>query len=300
MNLREKLREILPDLLPKREQDAIKGKELISRVRRILGDAYSDGSLRTQFSLLALEEDTCLARIPNGQGYYLRRAGDPPPSLHDVFLGHTETADVAETLQHRAIALAVRFYDAAGLSVFAYPVEAENWGHPDLVAVQWPAGQWRKDGAYTMRKQAERRAVFRAICVCVPSSVEDCRQAVYRTLACGQWAQEAELLLIGAADEAEVELSRVAAQFGVGIRSLASAEILAELPQADALFQAEEAETRELLSSLPHSLLALPRHTPAPPQPPEETPDVQPVLEWAQQCIARGRVEAYERRVAIS
>ena len=54
MSLRDKLVEILPDLLPAREEEAIKGKELIARVRAVLGDAYSDHSLRSQFSFIAL------------------------------------------------------------------------------------------------------------------------------------------------------------------------------------------------------------------------------------------------------
>lgn len=299
MNLRDKLREILPSILPRREQDAIKGKELIARVRGVLGEEYSDGSLRTQFSLLALEEDTCLARIPNGQGYYLRRAGDPLPSLHDVFAGQADAADTAEDMLHRAIALAVRHYDTAGMSVFAYPVEEESWGHPDLVAVQWPAGHWGEDGAYVM-EPAAGEATLRAVCVGVADSPESCRQAFFRALACGRWAPEAELLLIGAAGDATDELSRLAAQYGVGVITLASAELLAELPQADSLFRAEAEEARELLTSLPQALLALPRHHHIPPQPTHEMPDVQPVHEWVQQCIARGRVEAYERRVAIS
>ena len=84
MSLRDKLEEILPDLLPAREEDAIKGTELIARVRAVLGDSYSDRSLRSQFSFIALEPDSCLARVPNGQGYYLRGESDSP-SLHNIF-----------------------------------------------------------------------------------------------------------------------------------------------------------------------------------------------------------------------
>lgn len=302
MNLRDKLREILPAILPRREQEAIKGKELIARVREVLGDAYSDGSLRTQFSLLALEADTCLARIPNGQGYYLRRAGDPLPSLHDVFEGQSDAVDAAaESLLHRAIALAVRFYDTAGMSVFAYPVEEESWGHPDLVAVQWPAGCWGEDGAYVMEPRAESSAILRAVCVGVGvgSSAEACRQAFYRALACGQWAQETELLLIGTTGEGAEELERLAAQYGVGVRCIATPELLAELPQAELIFRAGGQDARALLAGLPQQLLARPRHRALPTQPLDETPDVQPVHEWVQQCIARGRVESYERRVAL-
>lgn len=298
MNLRDKLREILPDILPRREQDAIKGKELIARVREVLGDTYSDGSLRTQFSLLSLEDDTCLARIPNGQGYYLRRDGDPLPSLHDVIAG--QEAPAASPL-HRAIALAVRLYDTVGLSVFAYPVEeVESWSHPDLVAIQWPSGQWGEDDAYTMEPEQERAAVYRAICVGVAETAESCRQAFYRTLACGQWAQEAELLLIGSpGDEARVELTALATLYGVGIRCLSDAEELETLPGAEAIFRAGLAEARALLSDIPQELLAQPRHCMQPRRSPQDLPDVLAVQEWAEQCISRGRVEPYERRVSI-
>ena len=86
MSLKQQLEEILPSLLPKREEDAIKGTELIARVRAILGDSYSDRSLRSQFSFIALEEDSCLARVPNGQGYYLRPSGEST-SLHNILSG---------------------------------------------------------------------------------------------------------------------------------------------------------------------------------------------------------------------
>ena len=45
MSLRDKLVEILPNLLPTREEEAIKGKELIARVRAVLGDAYKGNKM---------------------------------------------------------------------------------------------------------------------------------------------------------------------------------------------------------------------------------------------------------------
>lgn len=280
------------------EEEAIKGRELISRVRAALGDTYSDGSLLTQFSLLSLEEDSCLARNPNGQGYYLRHAGESLPSLQAVFAGQDAPA---ETPLHRALALAVRLYDCAGLSVFVYPVEEEeSWSHPDLVAVQWPAGQWGEDGAYTMQPDEGRQATYRAVCVEVADSAEACRRAFFRALSCGLWAQETELLLIGPAGEEEEELTRLAALYGVGVRCLASPELLSRLPRAEALFRADAQEAREQLSQLPLSLLAHPRRRELPAFRADEMPDVLPVQEWAAQCVARGRVEAYERRVAVN
>ena len=295
MNLRDRLRDILPSLLPRRADEAIKGRELIARVRGVLGDTYSDGSLLTQFSLLSLEEDSCLARIPNGQGYYLRHAGEPLPSLQDAFAGQD-----AETPLHRAMALAVRLYDTAGLSVFVYPVEeVESWSHPDLVAVQWPAGRWGADGAYTMEPAPERCATYRAVCVELADSPEACRRAFFRALSCGLWAQETELLLIGPAEVAP-DLAVLSATYGVGVRCLAEPEQLADLPRAEAIYRAAEPDARELLRGLPQLLLAQPRHREKPLLTPAEAPDVAPVLDWATQCVACGRVESFERRVAVN
>ncbi len=295
MALREKLNKILPTLLPEKAENAIKGKELIARVRAVLGDAYSDHSLRSQFSFMVLDAASCLARVENGQGYYLRSEEDAP-SLQTVFGGSA----VGDTMLHRAMALAVRLYDTAGQGVFVYPVdEEESWGHPDLVAVQWPAGAWDAEGAYIMEDGQEELS-FRAICVCFAEDEENCRQAFFRALACGQWAQECELLLLpGAANEAE--LTDLAARYGVGIRCLDADEpALESMPRADEIFRLSMDDARTLLASLPQTTLARPRHREFSARAAASMPDTAVVLQWAHGCAARGRVESFEHRVAVN
>ena len=295
MGLREKLNEILPALLPENAESAIKGKELISRVRAVLGNDYSDHSLRSQFSFMVLDADSCLARVENGQGYYLRTDGDEP-NLQNVFGGNAE----GETALHKAMALAVRLYDTAGQGVFVYPVEGdESWGHPDLVAVQWPAGAWDEEGAYIMEGDAEELS-FRAICVGFAEDEDSCRQAFFRALACGQWAQECELLLLpGAANEDE--LTDLATRYGVGIRCLdADEEALAEMPRADEIFRLSTDEARTLLATLPQTTLARPRHRALSARAAAAMPDTAVVLQWARGCTSRGRVESFEHRVAVN
>ncbi len=295
MGLREKLNEILPTLLPEKAENAIKGKELIARVRAVLGDAYSDHSLRSQFSFIALDPESCLARVENGQGYYLRSEEDAP-SLQTVFGGSAE----GDTMLHRAMALAVRLYDTAGQGVFVYPVDGEeSWGHPDLVAVQWPAGAWDEEGAYIMEGEPEELS-FRAICVGFAEDEESCRQAFFRALACGQWAQECELLLLpGAANEEE--LTDLAARYGVGIRCLDADEpALEAMPRADEIFRLSTDDARTLLASLPQTTLARPRHREFSARTAAAMPDTAVVLQWARGCAARGRVESFEHRVAVN
>ncbi len=298
MSLREQLDAILPTLLPTRENDAIKGKELIARVRAVLGDAYSDQSLRSQFSFMVLDPESCLARIPGGQGYYLRGSGEESSSLQQLFTGNGETdSDI-----HLAMALAVRLYDTAGMGVFVYPIEEEDsWGHPDIVAVQWPAGYYQEDGSYLMEEH-DTDPTFRAVCIAFADSEESCRQAFFRTLACGQWAQEAELLLLGG-DAAinEEELQEIAARYGVGVRCVNLTEESAiSLPRAEDFFRMEAQQARELLTRLPRKTLSTPRHRQFSARRAASMPDITVVLQWAGNCMARGRVESYEQRVAVS
>ncbi len=307
MSLRERLHEILPGLLPAREADAIKGTELIARVRSVLGDTYSDRSLRSQFSLLALEPDSCLARIENGQGYYLRLpGGNGNNSLHSLFEDEADAHREGNDPLHKALALAVRLYDTTGLGVFLYPVEdEESWGHPDLVAVQWPAGHQDAEGAYIIDAAqdaaAPREATFRAVCVGFADSAESCRMSFFRALACGQWAQESELLLLPGPDtqEATDELAGLAARYGVGVQLLPlHADTLEELPRADHIFRAEAEQARRLLGDIPRRILARPRHRN--PLPSADMPDTDAVTSWVGCCLAAGRVEAYEQRVAVN
>ena len=296
MSLRDKLEEILPSLLPTREEDAIKGTELIARVRAVLGDSYSDRSLRSQFSFIALEPDSCLARVPNGQGYYLRGEEDEA-SLHSVF---TDESDGNEP-RNKALALAVRLYDTAGMGVFVYPLEDDSWEHPDLVAVQWPAGNTDATGADIIDPTAPQQAAYRSVCVAPVEDAIECRHAFFRALACGLWAHETELLIVGDDAEAAHELSRLAAQFGVGVRTIsANEDVLADLPRADEIFRATAADARAMLADLQQPPLAHPRYRHNTVLTEDDIPAAAAARQWAESCIARGRVEAWELRVAVN
>ena len=269
-------------------------------MRAVLGDEYSDHSLRSQFSFMALDPGSCLARIPNGQGYY-RRSSESHPSLHSLFEGEDEAHREGADPLHRLLALAVRLYDTAGLGVFLYPVEeSESWTHPDLVAVQWPAGTLGPDGSYRMEPGAEPRAIYRAVCLARTESGEEARRALMRSLACGLWAHESELLLLPGSNGDNDELQRLGTLYGIGVTLLEADEAeLADLPRADELFRADADALRPLLSRLPRRSLSLPRRREQPVNPPT-APELGAVLHWAEHCVARRCVEPYEQRVAAN
>ncbi len=74
MNLRDQLKEILPDILPRNPAQAIKGTELIELVKHRLKQDYSDATLRYHFSIMSCDPSSPIAKVEHGQGYYLRTA----------------------------------------------------------------------------------------------------------------------------------------------------------------------------------------------------------------------------------
>ncbi len=304
MRLRDKLQEILPDLLPIHAHEAIKGKELIERVRAVLGDAYSDQSLRSQFSFLALDGDSCLARVENGQGYYLRPEGETA-SLQRIF--EPEQSMEADSPYYKALALSVRRYDSSGLGVFVYPVdEDESWSYPDLVAVQWPEGHWEGQGGYVLEPCSTEldfleRVQLRAVCVAMADSEDACRRAFFRALSCGAWAHLVELILWGdIPEEVEHQLCNLAAQYGVGLRLYAIDPMqLGDAWGADAIFRATRQEIIALLEQIAQRELAHARHRRLSLPDLEGRSDLTALLSWVENCVEKGRIEPYEQRVAV-
>ena len=72
MNLRDQLKEILPDILPRNPNQSIKGTELIELVKYRLKQDYSDATLRYHFSIMSCDPSSPIAKVEQGQGYYLR------------------------------------------------------------------------------------------------------------------------------------------------------------------------------------------------------------------------------------
>ncbi len=307
MSLRQKLREILPDILPDSPGRAIKGTELIRRVRSILGGDYSDRSYRSQFSLMMLDPESCLARVENGQGYYLRSPNEAGKrrtrSLHDLFV-REKGEDEGNSFFRQLLALGARFQGACGKGVFVFPDEEEEaWNHPDLVSVTWPSGYW-DSGAYCFlpSKGQESAPFYRSVCLASISGFVGAKRALFRALATSLWADEAELMLFGnellPGDEGE--LVQLGAMYGVGILLIPlTNKQFDQLPGAGALFRADDEEWREMSRNIPCRVLFPPRFRRSR-LPVVEGDEIAVVRSWVEGCLARRRVEACELRVSIS
>lgn len=310
MSLRDRLQEILPGILPASKAHAMKGTELIERVRAVLGDQYSERSYRSQFSMMALDPDSCLARVEKGQGYYLKdpeRARDEN-SLQGMFDSEEEANRAGHDPYRKMLAFVARMQDAAGRGAFVYPVEeAAAWTHPDIVSVAWPPGYW-EEGAWVFLRDREGGippASFKSVCVAFAADIGENRGEFFRTLASGLWAQESELVLAGDEldAEAENELAQLAALYGVGVVHLPLREReMNLLPRADEIFRAPLELWRTLADLVPVHVIAAARYRAdaASLAAPLERSEVEIVRAWADGCRERGRVEACEFRVSVS
>ena len=68
MNLRDQLKEILPEILPTNPAVAINGTELIRLVKYRLKQEYSDATLRYHFSIMCCDPASPIAKVEQGQG----------------------------------------------------------------------------------------------------------------------------------------------------------------------------------------------------------------------------------------
>lgn len=314
MSLRSSLEDILPDILPSDPREAIKGTELIRLVRMKLKGNYSDASLRYHFSFMAAEPDSEIAKVLRGQGYYRRikhRSSEKSSrGLLPLFTG--EGHEDAAAIRAKALALVVRQYDTTGQGVFVFtPPDGERqcWSRPDLAVVDWPEGEWDGNSLVFDENALERRRIVgapmvqvKSVCMALMTSGDELRQEFFRTLSSSGWAQVGELVIVGdMPDEGETEdLRRLAADYGIGVVCMeVSYDRLSEMPSAEEIFRASEAECANLLTIFEPVRLATGRTRPRGAEMGEIiSGEFGALFDWMAACLERGRVDEFEFRVS--
>lgn len=263
MNLREHLRLILPEILPTSAAEAIKGTELIRLVRYRLGDEYSDATLRYHFSILSYDPTSPIAKVDQGQGYYLRLKRSPAKALNgrsglfDAAGGGDSDGQRQRYL--RVIAIFERLSLLRGQFPFVLngragmPLRVDSdWEIPDVVCADWEVEtgsdeQPRFDETMlTLRRhlggpEVGLTGVSLKLGVTLESYPPDFFQAVSAT----RWTTQGELVIAEAvSDEALVEALRsLGHQFGIGITSLGlDLALLDDLPDGQSILGMTAAE----------------------------------------------------------
>lgn len=260
MNLREQLRNILPDILPDDPEEAIKGTELIRLVRLRLGDDYSDATLRYHFSILSYDSTSPIAKVDQGQGYY-QRLSKPTSALGPgrlLFGGEVE-GDVLQSRFQRMLAiyerlclLRSRYPFRLNGRVEPLPDERGFWDIPDLITAEWDLETGADEvtrfdsGMLDLRRHLGGPEVaLNGVQLKIGLTLDNYTAEFFQALSATRWTLQSELVIAEPLnDEALVDALRsLGNQFGVGISSLgiSSAQIY-DLPSAMELRSMSAAE----------------------------------------------------------
>jgi len=240
MNLRDQLKEILPDLLPSNPAEAVKGTELIGLAKMRLRQEYSDATLRYHFTIMCSDPGSPIAKVEQGQGYYLRKhsSGGTAATMMQARLNMFTETD-SEVLDRAALRLqklrAVFAREAAGAGGFPFLFETsfeqsaalENvWKCPDAVVADWGGGEVSGDELLLNAGEMELKRTL-AVPSCALSAVKfrlevsprTWREDFYQALSATRWAHSGELVIAASIADEQLadELRRLGTEHGLGI-----------------------------------------------------------------------------------
>jgi hypothetical protein len=240
MNLRDQLKEILPDLLPSSPADAVKGTELIGLAKMRLRQEYSDATLRYHFTIMCSDPGSPIAKVEQGQGYYLRKqsSGGAVATMTQARLNMFTETD-SEVLDRAASRLqrlrAVFAREAAGSGGYPFLFETsfeqtaalENvWKCPDAVVADWDGGDVHGEdllldgGAMELKRTlGVPSCSLRAVKFRLEVSARTWREDFYQALSATRWAHTGELVIATAIADEQLadEMRRLGTEHGLGI-----------------------------------------------------------------------------------
>jgi hypothetical protein len=324
MNLRDQLKEILPDILPSNPAEPIKGTELIRLVKFSLKQEYSDATLRYHFSIMCCDPASPIAKVEQGQGYYLRRVGaglsGSPANLAQAKLGllfesSPEQMDraLARTLKFRAIF--ERDMDLVGRypfifeSSFAEGAPYENlWKCPDAAVLDWGGGEISETGlALSPRLLEQKRAMgvppFTMVSVKLKITVshDSYREDFFQALSHARWGHAGELVVATPILDEQLaeELRQLGTEFGLGIQAYnLELDDLDDLPPGYVIQQMTPREFEAVLTRVKRQRLTSPRPRALEwrliEQVSQGNAEFQELFLWVQRCLEDGK--AYRRR----
>ncbi len=261
MNLRDQLKTILPDILPATPLDSIKGTELIELVKYRLHQNYSDATLRYHFSIMSCDPSSPIAKVEQGQGYYLRTT--TIHSLHSArnlitpsqgLLGEKlalsdNDVDISMSRANKFRALFQRFCEARSNFPFIFErsfsdseAGANRWRYPDAAIVEWLVGEVDDvDGFILDSRQVEVQRMLGSAPFQVTSvklklelSYSTLREDLFQCLSTSDWADCGDLVVAAPIDDEQMieDIRHFANTFGIGVSTFGmEADALDDMPE---------------------------------------------------------------------
>ncbi len=264
MNLRDQLKEILPDILPRNPAQAIKGTELIEMVKHRLKQDYSDATLRYHFSIMSCDPSSPIAKVEQGQGYYLRSTTIHTLNSARNMIGSQlsqssgneqplsgQEVDVVMARANKFRAVVQRYMESVQQHSFSFEqsfsidAAANRWRVPDLAVVQWIMADGDEEETTINRDELDvfrrlGRSPFRISSIKLRLQLEpgDLYQNLYQTLATSEWANTGELMVAENIEDPAIleEIRSFSSRYGVGVVSFGlDADILDDMPEPAAI-----------------------------------------------------------------
>ena len=264
MNLRDQLKEILPDILPRNPAQAIKGTELIELVKYRLKQGYSDATLRYHFSIMSCDPSSPIAKVEQGQGYYLRST--TIHSLHSArnminvsqgvlgeeFALSSEDSDISISRANKFRAVVQRYFESLHRFPLAFErsfshelAEANRWRIPDMVVVEWLVGEIDGESLRFNREELEvRRSLGESplrvsgLKLRLEATYAALRKDLYQCLAASEWTNAGEMLVAAPIDDEQLveEIRQFALKHGIGVTTFGlDADVLDDMPEPAAI-----------------------------------------------------------------
>jgi hypothetical protein len=315
MNLRDQLKDLLPEILPSNPDQAIKGTELIRMVKYRLRQDYSDATLRYHFSILCCDPSSPIAKVDQGQGYFLRANRFPMDGLSatqanlGLFPAVPVDADLEVQRLAKVRALFVRWAKGEARqpyvlqSLFSYPTA---WKLPDLVLIDWELDEAAEqenvlNQSVMLLKQRLGVSPVSLCGVKLSTEVthENVREIFFHALSTSLWAHNGELIIASPITDEQLgdELRRLGAEFGLGISSLGiPLEALDELEDAQAIDQLDDRTFENLQTRLIHRQKIMPVRTRSNLQWPlvnelrRDSLHFKQFLHWLDNCVMQGKI----------
>jgi len=315
MNLREQLRNILPDILPGDPEEAIKGTELIRLVRLRLGEDYSDATLRYHFSILSYDSTSPIAKVDQGQGYYQRlKKTNMGNGAGRLLFGGSE---IDEDVMHMRFQRLLAIYGRMSALRTQYPFQLNgrgesllevkgHWDIPDLITAEWDLDTSTDEAICFDGPMLDLRRHLggpeTSLCgvqLKLGVSLDNYAAEFFQALSATRWTLQSELVIAEPLnDEALVEsLRSLGHQYGVGISSLGiHVTQLDEFPSARELLAMTVADFERVQEKL-----KLQRITIAAPRSRvdwsalstlrKKYDSVADMVRWLSDCLSRGQPE---------
>lgn len=143
------------NVLPQKNEDPVKGSELINRLRPFVSDAFSDSTIRTYLSHMSKNENSPIAKADRGHGYYFRLPidgnFDTYSNMSKFLNGQDSREDIAKRDaqdEEKFRALQMIYLNSEN----EFPASVEHtkalrgmkgkniWKYPDVVSIDWNDG----------------------------------------------------------------------------------------------------------------------------------------------------------------